>query len=259
MEQTIDYFLGNRRQLLRQGLCNDENLPGVCTISKILRDDLNYSFKRIQNVAREQQTERNLQRIFEYIDAMSQLNPQTVHFFDDETGVKKTTANRQYGHSRRGRPAVEVQRYTSDVNYTINLLHCARGVDHFNVLDGPSNGLEMIHFFEEAMEVTDEDGQPILIPGDTVVMDNCGFHHGRLAEPYLRQLLQERQVNLVFQPPYCPEFNTCELCFRSIKGYLRKHDIFAVEFTETAIIEAVSEITPQMSRNLFRCCGFPLF
>ncbi|XP_070539510.1 uncharacterized protein [Ptychodera flava] len=179
----------------------------------------------------------------QYIDDISQLDPLSVHFFD-EAGVKKTSGNRQYGHSLRGQPAFEVQRYTSDVNYTLHLLHCARGVDYFNILDGPSNGLEMIYFFEEALEVVDEQDDQILSPGDTVVMDNCGFHHGRIAEPYLRELLGEREVTLVFQPPYSPEFNTCEMCFRFVKGYLRKHDVFAVrQFTETAIIEAVSDIT----------------
>ena len=46
----------------------------------------------------------------------------------------RTTGNRTYGHGYRGHPAVEVQRYASNANYTVNLLHSMRGVDYFNAV-----------------------------------------------------------------------------------------------------------------------------
>ena len=51
------------------------------------------------------------------------------------------------------------------------------GVDYFNVIDGPSNGRELIRFFLDAVQEIDMNGQMKLQRGDTVVMDNCGFHH----------------------------------------------------------------------------------
>jgi hypothetical protein len=69
-----------------------------------------------------------------------------MHFFD-ECSVIKTTGNRHYGHSAVGSPAIEVQRYASNANYTVNLLHSIFGVDHANILIGPSNGLELLNFF----------------------------------------------------------------------------------------------------------------
>ncbi len=50
------------------------------------------------------------------------------------------------------------------------------GVDHMNVLEGPSNGNFMLLFFEEAVEIQKRDGSPVLERGDTIIMDNCGFH-----------------------------------------------------------------------------------
>ena len=70
--------------------------------------------------------------------------------FFDETSVVKTTPNRSYGHIKKGLPAVEIQRYASNSNYTVNLLHSRFGIDNFNILEGPSNGFEMVHFFEES-------------------------------------------------------------------------------------------------------------
>ena len=52
-------------------------------------------------------------------------------------------------------------------------------------------------------------------------MDNCGFHHARHVEPVLRNMLGLSGVDLVFQPPYHPVYNTCEHCFRFLKSLER--------------------------------------
>ena len=185
---------------------------------------------------------------------MSGVDPSTVHF-SDETSVVKTP-NRSYGHIKKGLPAVEIQRYASNCNYTVNLLHSRFGIDNFNILEGPSDGFEMIHFFEESLQAIDPVGNPVLANRDVIVMDNCGFHHGVFAENQLRLMLRNRSVELIFQPPYSPEFNSCEFCFRSMKAYLRQHEQFSINFTELAIIQGLQRITPAISQNIFSHCGF---
>ena len=128
----------------------------------------------------------NLLKTLNYIMYMSGVDPSTVHFFD-ETSVVKTTPNRSYGHSKKGLPAVEIQRYASNCNYTVNLLHSRFGIDNFNILEGPSNGFEMIHFFEESLQAVDYVGNPVLANGDVIVMANCGFHHGVFEENQLHE------------------------------------------------------------------------
>ena len=54
--------------------------------------------------------------------------------------------------------------------FTINLLHSVVGVDYFNVLQGPSNGLELLNFFDDALQVERADGSAALERGDVVVM-----------------------------------------------------------------------------------------
>jgi len=49
-------------------------------------------------------------------------------------------------------------------------------VDYFDILRGPSNGMEMLIFFNEALSVNRVDGSTILENGDVVIMDNCGFY-----------------------------------------------------------------------------------
>ena len=87
-------------------------------------------------------------------------------------------------------------------------------------------------------------------------MDNCGFHHARHVEPLLRNMLGLSGVDLVFQPPYHPVYNTCEHCLRFLKSWLRKNSELAEHHIEVAIYDALSRITPGMSGNFFRHCGY---
>lgn len=183
------------------------------------------------------------------------MNAANIHCFD-ESSVIKTTCNRRYGNSFVGDPAYELQRYASNANYTINLLHSPSGVDLVNVLEGPSNGNELLLFFDEAVNLTKHDGSVILERGDCVIMDNCGFHHGHFAEAVLTDMLQEFGVRLLFQPPYSPHFNTCELCFHQIKSFLRRNQYLAQMETEYMIYEACQRITAHNSVNYFKHCGY---
>ena len=171
-----------REALVANGICTAANAPSRSTSSTILRQDLNFTFKKLSVCPEESLSEENLIKTQDYIMFMAGVDPLRVHFFD-ESSVTKTTPNRIYGHSSKGQPAIEVKRYSSNSTYTVNLLHSCFGVDYSNILEGPSNGLEMLHFFEESMAIVDPVfGNPVLANGDIIVMDNCGFHHGRFAE-----------------------------------------------------------------------------
>ncbi|XP_078357255.1 uncharacterized protein LOC144642138 [Oculina patagonica] len=244
-----------QNRLVLDGVVHPADLPHISTISYLLRKELLMTKKRIHAVPSESKTQAIEEDTNFYLDQVSDLNVSSVHFFD-EAGVSKTTMNRRYGHATIGVPAFEVQRWASNANYTINLMHSCHGVDYVSVIDGASNGNELLLFFEEAVDITRRDGSVILERGDTVIMDNCPFHHARFAEMNLRNMLAEYGVNLLFQPAYSPHFNTCELCFHQIKAFLNHHQMLAENETEIAIYEACSRISPQNSVSYFRHCGY---
>ena len=75
----------------------------------------------------------------------------------------KTTGNRKYGNARVGERAIELQRYASNATFTVNLLHSVVGVDCFNILQGRSNGLELLNFFDDTLQVERADGSAALV------------------------------------------------------------------------------------------------
>lgn len=61
----------------------------------------------------------------------------------------------------------------ANADYTLNLLYSVNRVDYFDVLRGPSNGMELLNFFNEALSVNRVDGSTVLENGDVVIMGNC--------------------------------------------------------------------------------------
>ena len=87
-------------------------------------------------------------------------------------------------------------------------------------------------------------------------MENSGFEQARHVEPVLQNMLELNGVRLTFQTSYHSVYNNCEYCFRFLKSWLRKNSELADHFTEIAICDALSRITPGMSLNFFRHCGY---
>lgn len=244
-----------QRRVLLDGVCLPGEIPSRASISRFFQKELVMTKKKITPVPLESTRGPNVDSQNAYLDEISRLDPSTLHFFD-EASVIRTEGNRKYGNSYIGEKAFEFQRYASNANYTVNLMHSALRVDHYNILDGPSNGNELLLFFEDVLTMDNPDGSVVLERGDTVVMDNCGFHHGHFTEGMLRDMFDEFGVRLLFQPPYCPHLNTCELCFNQLKSFLRRFPFFAEQETKIAIAEGISCITQQNSLSYFKHCGY---
>jgi len=95
---------------------------------------------------------------------------------------------------------------------------------------------------------------PSLRPGQVVVMDNLAAHKGE----EVRELIEERGCEVLFLPPYSPDYNPIEEAFSKIKSLLRR----AAARTREALIEAmgtaISAVTAGDAWGFFKHCGYRL-
>ena len=93
---------------------------------------------------------------------------------------------------------------------------------------------------------------PKLKEGQIVVMDNLGAHRPRR----VRDLIEQRDCELTFLPPYSPDYNPIEEAFAKIKNLLRK----AAARSKGALIEAMgaalSAVTADDVRGFFEHAGY---
>ena len=78
------------------------------------------------------------------------------------------------------------------------------------VIEGAVNGPSFEWYVREVL-------CPALTPGQVVVLDNLGAHH----RASVRTHVEARDCQVLFLPPYSPDFNPIELLFSKVKALVR--------------------------------------
>lgn len=113
------------------------------------------------------------------------------------------------------------------------------------VYDGAMNGTVFLAYVEQVLV-------PTLTSGDVVVMDNLPAHKAA----GVRDAIEAAGAQLMFLPPYSPDFNPIENAFAKLKALLRAK----AERTITALWNTVGTIlerfTPDECANYFKAAGY---
>lgn len=93
---------------------------------------------------------------------------------------------------------------------------------------------------------------PTLRRGQVVVMDNLTAHKGER----VRELIEGQGCELMYLPPYSPDFNPIEEAFSKIKGLMRKAGARSREALLEAMGRAISALSAEDARGFFEHCGY---
>jgi transposase len=93
---------------------------------------------------------------------------------------------------------------------------------------------------------------PALSPGRVVVMDNLTAHMGSR----VRELVERGGCELLYLPPYSPDFSPIEEAFSKVKAGLKKACARTSSSLVEAIAAALSAVTPEDARGFFGHCGY---
>ena len=93
---------------------------------------------------------------------------------------------------------------------------------------------------------------PKLKAGDVVVLDNLSAHKVK----GIRELIEARGAQLLYLPPYSPDFNPIEQAWSKFKQYLRTAKARTTEALQQAVTEALKTITADNAAAWFRHCGY---
>jgi len=91
-----------------------------------------------------------------------------------------------------------------------------------------------------------------LRPGDVVVMDNLSVHKDAEA----CRLIRDAGADVLFLPPYSPEFNPIEKAWAKIKALIRRADTLTREAFDEAVAVAMRAVTLDDIRAWTRHAGY---
>ena len=164
--------------------------------------------------------------------------------FLDETGAT-TNLIRSHGRSDQGQRCVA---FTPNGHWKVLTAVAAirfNGLTASATVACPMDGELFGAYVREAL-------LPILQSGDVVVMDNLSSHK----QPRVRQLIESAGAQLLYLPPYSPDFNPIEPIWSKVKRLMRSTAARTVEALHDAFGNAMRAVTTTDIHGCFKHCGY---
>jgi transposase len=160
--------------------------------------------------------------------------------FLDESGFNTAMTRRYARAPSHQRAAYRVPRNWGK-NHTLICTLGLTGPAAPLVVEGSVNGAVFEWYVREVL-------CPILEPGQVVVLDNLSSHH----RASVQTLIEAQACEVMFLPPYSPDFNPIELMFSKLKALLRGQARRTVDALLAALGVALDAITGQEAAHWFK-------
>lgn len=129
----------------------------------------------------------------------------------DETSIDTHISN-NYGWNLKGKKITIIKK-EKRVRYTVL---CAVDMDkvvHIKVINNSANGIIFMDFIKEIISKLD------INKSHYILLDNARIHHSKMFKNYIND---KKNIQLIFNVPYSPEYNPIEKVFNEVKHNLRK-------------------------------------
>ena len=166
--------------------------------------------------------------------------------FVDEMGTNTSLAP-LYAYSLRGQRAYAQVPRNRGPNTTLLTSISLEGMGPSLAVEGATNREVFEAYVEQVLS-------PTLREGQVVVMDNLSAHKGER----VRELIEARGCELLYLPPYSPDYNPIEEAFSKVKCILRKAETRTRKALIEALGAAICAVTPADARGFFEHDGYRL-
>jgi transposase len=177
--------------------------------------------------------------------AAAQLDPQQLVFVDESgTNIALT---RLYGWAPHDHRATGSVPRNHGKNTTLVAALAPDGLHEPWLIEGAMETDSFAWYITEQLA-------PTLRPGQIVVLDNLSAHKA----DRIRQAIEARHCQLLFLPPYSPDFTPIEQAFSKIKAILRGLGARTKEALQEAVRLAIEAITRHDAAAWFAHAGYAL-
>ena len=176
---------------------------------------------------------------------MRPIDPRRLVFVDEcSTNIALTSL---YARAPKGERAYGEAPRNWGKNVTLIASLSAEGIGATMSVEGATDGAAFETYVEHFLA-------PTLQRGQIVVMDNLQVHKsGRVKE-----LIEGAGAEILFLPPYSPDFSPIEEAFSKVKGILRRIGARTRETLLQATGEALDAVSRWDAAGWFRHCGYAL-
>jgi transposase len=171
------------------------------------------------------------------------LDPRRLVFVDEcSTNIALT---RLYARAPKGERAFGKAPRNWGKNLTLICSLSAEGIGAAMNVEGATDGVAFETYIKHFLA-------PTLKAGQVVVMDNLQVHKSLR----VKELIEARGAEILFLPPYSPDFSPIEEAFSKIKSLLRRIAARTREALMEATGQALDAVSRQDAVGWFGHCGY---
>ena len=164
----------------------------------------------------------------------------------DESGLN-IAMTRRYGRAVRGKRVHDAVPKNFGRNITILGALSCYGLDAVMTVEGATDAAVFRAYVAQVLA-------PTLRRGDIVVMDNLSAHKVSGIEATIAAAGAE----LIYLPPYSPDWSPIEPCWSKIKTLLRGMKARTRDALDQALTKVINKISNSDARGWFAHCGYSL-
>ena len=194
--------------------------------------------------ASERDTPRVVAQRQDFVETVAQRYDTRRFHFLDETGLR-LEACRRYARAAGGQRVGQAVPLKRGASLTLIGTLSTQGLGAVQLFEGALNYERFALYVSQFLA-------PTLRPGDVLVLDNLAVH--KIGG--LREWLAERGVQVLFLPPYSPDFSPIEQAWSKLKTALRTAQARSRQALEEAVQAAVDWITSADAQHWFDHCGY---
>lgn len=156
----------------------------------------------------------------------------------DETSVD-THISSNYGWSPKGTKIIKTHK-RSRLKYTVISAISNKKVIYNKIIKGSSDAVQ---FKEFLVTIINNFTRPMYL-----LMDNCRIHHSKLVLDYIK----DTNHKILYNVPYCPEFNPIEMVFSKFKSIMIKKNNSTIIKLVKNIHQSFKKITENDLINFYK-------
>jgi len=116
-----------------------------------------------------------------------------------------------YGYSEKGKEILKITKHSKNKERLTLLTSISKDTLKYQIIKGSVNSDIYLKFITDNKD---------LFKNRNLVQDNARIHHSKKVKSYCL----ENNINMIYNPPYTPEFNPIELIFNKLKTEFKKLD-----------------------------------
>lgn len=132
----------------------------------------------------------------------------------DETSIDTHISN-NYGWSLRGKK-ISVIKKEKRIRYTVLCAIDMNKIIHFKIINNSADGIIFMEFIKELISKLNSTNK------HCILLDNARIHHSKIFKKYIED---NKNISLLYNIPYSPEYNPIEKVFNEVKHNLRQMNI----------------------------------